>query len=106
MRDVKVKEVKVEKYKGSLIFKIAFACFVCFFVFSLINQQIEINERQAQVESLTAEVEELTASNEQQRKENNEDIDMDKYVEEFARGQLQLVMPQERIFIDVGGQEE
>lgn len=100
-----MREVKGKKYKGSFILKIALFCFVGFFVVTLVNQQIQIADKQAEKEELQLEREAQDLKNEELEKTLEENVGIDTYAEEYARKEYNFAMPQERIFINVGGQE-
>lgn len=100
-----MREVKTKKYKGSIILKIALFCFACLFVFTLINQQMQISEKETQLEKVRAEREEQEVVNEELEKALEEDVGIDTYAEEYARKEYNYAMPEERVFINIGGQE-
>lgn len=100
-----MREVKVKKYKGSVLLKFAVFCFASFFVFSMINQQMQISEKEAELESVRTELETQNMRNDELEEELGADVDMDKYAEQYARREFHYTMPNEEIYINVGGQE-
>ena len=68
-------------------------------IYTVIEQQIEINEIKKEKESYMAlyEIEEMKH---EQLIETKENINSDSYIEEVAREKLGLVMPYEIIFVD------
>ena len=100
-----MREVKVKKYKGSFLLKFAIFCFACFFIFSMVNQQMQITEKETQLEEVRSELEDQTIRNEALEEALDEDVDMDTYVEAYARKEYHYARPDERVFINIGGQE-
>lgn len=101
-----MKEVKVKKYTGSLLLKFALFCFACFFVFSLVQQQSQIAVKEKELDALNAEIASEEIKIEELQASLDTDLDMESYAEKVAREEYGYVLPQERIFINVGGQED
>ena len=47
-----MRELKIEKYKGSLLLKFAVLCFSGFILVSLVGQQLQIGEKLEELASL------------------------------------------------------
>ena len=95
-----MRELKIEKYKGSLLLKFAVLCFAGFILVSLVGQQLQIGEKREELASLLST---QTARNEeiQNSLENNSGVA--EYAERKARSELDYAKPGERVFVDVGG---
>lgn len=98
-----MRELKIEKYKGSLLLKFAVLCFVGFILVSLVGQQLQIGEKREELASLQEQLSTQTARNEeiQNSLENNSGVA--EYAERKARSELDYAKPGERVFVDVGG---
>ena len=99
-----IKEVKLNKYKGSLLLKIALVCLAVYLVFILISQQSQVKNKQAEFAALQNEI--------KLQQEVNDEIEYsieknasgaDEYAEEYARSELGYVKQGERVFVDIGG---
>lgn len=98
-----MRELKIEKYKGSLFLKFAVLCFAGFILVSLVGQQLQIGEKREELASLQEQLSTQTARNEeiQNSLENNSGVA--EYAERKARSELDYAKPGERVFVDVGG---
>ena len=87
-----MEEVKIKRYKGSLLLKVAVFCFACFMVTMLVGQQMknELKEQQVVNDELRYDL-------------NEENADNTDYAEKVARRELDYVKPGERVFYNVGG---
>ncbi len=47
-----MEEVKIKRYKGSLLLKVAVFCFACFMVTMLVGQQISISQKKGRTAEL------------------------------------------------------
>ena len=91
-----MEEVKIKRYKGSLLLKVAVFCFACFMVTMLVGQQISISQKN--------ELKEQQVVNDELRYDlNEENADNTDYAEKVARRELDYVKPGERVFYNVGG---
>lgn len=96
--DTKKKCVKRKKKKISLFNVLVFA-FVVYFVYTICEQQIQINNYDSKIETYKADIE----SKEQlveYYKSKKTNIETDEYIEEVARENLGYVKPYEKIFVD------
>ena len=100
-----MRDVKGKKNKGSLVLKISLFCFVCFFVVSLIDQQMQISEKEAQLDQVTAEREMQDRKNEELEKALQSNEGIDTYAEDYARREYGFAKSDERVFINIGGLE-
>jgi cell division protein FtsB len=98
-------EIKMDKYKGSLILKIAMACIVLFFTVSFIGQQMQISEKKAQLEAVEAELKSQQVTNEELKQSLEDSTELSDYAEKVARRDLDYAKPGERVFVDVGGSD-
>ena len=85
-----MRELKIEKYKGSLLLKFAVLCFAGFILVSLVGQQLQIGEKREELASLQEQLSTQTARNEEN-------------AERKARSERDYAKPGERVFVDVGG---
>lgn len=53
-----MEEVKIKRYKGSLLLKVAVFCFACFMVTMLVGQQISISQKKDELQQLKNELKE------------------------------------------------
>lgn len=90
------KENKKGKMKMSIL---VFIVFMGYCIYTLIEQQVQINKYNSQISMYEAEIQ---SKNEMIEYYNNEkkSIDSDEYIENVARDSLGLVKPYEKIFID------
>ena len=94
-----------DKYKGSLILKIAVLCCAAFFLVSLVGQQIRIKEKQEELEVLQAQLKTQQIKNEELKNSLEKGGDLADYAEKVARRDLDYAKPGERVFIDIGGSD-
>ena len=99
-----MEEVKIKRYKGSLLLKVASVCFACFMVTMLVGQQISISQKKDELQQLKNELKEQQVVNDELRYDlNEENADNTDYAEKVARRELDYVKPGERVFYNVGG---
>ena len=91
-----MEEVKIKRYKGSLLLKVAVFCFACFMVTMLVGQQISISQKKDELQQLKNELKEQQVVNDELRYDLNEE-------NAVARRELDYVKPGERVFYNVGG---
>ena len=93
-----MEEVKIKRYKGSLLLKVAVFCFACFMVTMLVSQKKD------ELQQLKNELKEQQVVNDELRYDlNEENADNTDYAEKVARRELDYVKPGERVFYNVGG---
>ena len=99
-----MEEVKIKRYKGSLLLKVAVFCFACFMVTMLVGQQISISQKKDELQQLKNELKEQQVVNDELRYDlNEENADNTDYAAKVARRELDYVKPGERVFYNVGG---
>ena len=96
-----MEEVKIKRYKGSLLLKVAVFCFACFMVTMLVGQQISISQKKDELQQLKNELKEQQVVNDELRYDLNEE-NADN-MPSVARRDLDYVKPGERVFYNVGG---
>lgn len=99
-----IKEVKLNKYKGSLLLKIALVCFAIYLIFILVSQQYEVKEKQAEYQALQDKIElQMEVNHEIEYSIEKNALGVDEYAEEYARSELGYVKQGEKVFVDIGG---
>lgn len=100
-----MEEVKVKKYRSSILLKFAILCLTAFFIYMLANQYMQIGEKKEQLSDLQDEVRvQEIVNDELQYSLDNEDNLAD-YAEKAARKEFSYAKPQERVFINIGGSD-
>lgn len=81
--------------------KFVFVVILIYFISVFVKQQTTLNKYMAEQEKLTAQIEE--------QKEHNatlistkENINSPQFVEEIAREKLDMYLPNERVYVDIG----
>ena len=88
-----MEEVKIKRYKGSLLLKVAVFCFACFMVTMLVGQQISISQKKDELQQLKNELKEQQVVNDELRYDlNEENADNTDYAEKVARRELDYVL--------------
>lgn len=98
MRNVSENGNKKRKKKIRAFHVIVFA-FVLYFVYTLYDQQIQINKYDSQIEMYTSDIKNKTELKEYYSGQKV-NINSDEYIEKIARESLGYVKPYEKIFID------
>ncbi len=99
-----LKEVKVNKYKGSFILKISLFSLIVFVLATLINQQITISEMTDKLDSTNMMIsEQLTVNEELQYSIDEGRAGGDVFAENYARSELNYAKQGERVFVNIGG---
>lgn len=81
-----MEEVKIKRYKGSLLLKVAVFCFACFMVTMLVGQQISISQKKDELQQLKNELKEQQVVNDELRYDlNEENADNTDYAGRFQR---------------------
>ena len=84
-------EIKIHRYKGSWILKFAVLCFAAFFLFSLVNQQMQIHDKQNTLDALQSQLKTQQIKNEELKNSLEKDEDLADYAEKVARRDLDSV---------------
>lgn len=95
-----VKKNKRKPQKFSFILSIGLLFLAGYFVISLINVHMQINDRKKEVKELNARYEQQVAQNERLQNVIEGD-DKDEYIERVAREKLGYVMPGERVYYNI-----
>ena len=98
-------EIKIDRYKGSWILKFAVLCFAALFLFSLVNHQMQIHDKQNTLDALQSQLKTQQIKNEELKNSLEKDEDLADYAEKVARRDLDYAKPGERVFVDVGGSD-
>ena len=98
-------EIKIDRYKGSWILKVAVLCVAAFFLFSWVNQQMQIHDKQNTLDALQSQLKTQQIKNEELKNSLEKDEDLADYAEKVARRDLDYAKPGERVFVDVGGSD-
>lgn len=98
-----MRELKIDKYKGSFLLKFAVLCFAVFILVSLIGQQLQISEKREQLQMLQEQLITQNIRNEEIQNSLENGGDLAEYAERKARSELDYAKPGERVFVDVGG---
>lgn len=99
-----MKEVKTKKYKGSLVLKIALLCFGVYIVFTLISQQVKINEKKTELLNLSNEVTAQEVKNDEIQHSIDDEQNGDAaYAEQYARSELDYAKQGERVYVNIDG---
>ncbi len=98
-----MRELKMEKYKGSFLLKFAVLCFAVFILVSLIGQQLQISEKREELQTLQEQLDTQNTRNEEIKNSLENSGDLAEYAERRARSELDYAKPGERVFVDVGG---
>lgn len=69
-----MEEVKIKRYKGSLLLKVAVFCFACFMVTMLVGQQISISQKKDELQQLKNELKEQQVVNDELRYEDRKSV--------------------------------
>lgn len=98
MRNMSENGNKKKKKKIRLFHVVAFA-FVLYFVYTLYDQQLQINKYDSQIEMYNSDIK---SKNELKEYYSGQkvSINSDEYIEKIARESLGYVKPYEKIFID------
>lgn len=76
----------------------ALAVLTVFIVYSIIRDNIQINEYREQYETLVAQTDTVIEDNEKITRYLEDDSTLNEYIENIARERLDFAMPDERIF--------
>lgn len=97
-----MRELKLDRYKGSLLLKFAVLCLAGFILVSFIGQQRQIAEKQETLQALQAQLATQNVKNEELRASIQDEEGLREYAERKARQDLNYAMPGERVFVDAG----
>lgn len=98
------KQNKQKKKKKSFLLYIALIVFSVYAVVTLVNQQIQINQKESELGDLEDKIYVQEVKNKEISKVyNSDDKDNAKYIEKFAREEFDYANKDERIFINIKG---
>ena len=98
-----MQEVKTKKAKKSFFLRLAVFVFICYVAVMLVNQQMQISEKQKALDDLNQAIKIQELQNNQLRDVLNSKDGNQEYIERIARGDLDLANPGERVFINIAG---
>lgn len=90
----------MKQRRGSLIIKLALLCLVAYVAMNLVNLQLSINQAEEDLQILQEQIEHQKRENAMLEEATKVDMD-ESFVAGIARSELGLVMPGERVFIDI-----
>ena len=94
-----VEDSKKHKNKKIKMIHIVMLVFSFYFVYTLVDQQIQINKYNSQIEMYRADIKSKTELTDYYNKQKGS-IQTDEYIENVARETLGYVKPYEKIFVD------
>lgn len=97
---MKKKHNIVKNNKKNGLIKAASLFFIVYFIYTMVNQQIQINKYNSQIEMYSSDIETKQKLVEYYKNQKN-NIQSDQYIETVARDILGYVKPYEKIFVDV-----
>ncbi len=102
-----IEEIKPKRKKHRkkyLLLYVAVFGFAVYAAFTIINQNIEISNKQSQLEKLQKQIEVIEIQNDYYDDvKNYTGKDLDEYIENIAREDLDYIKNGERVFINVSG---
>lgn len=102
-----IQEVKLPKFKKKsyILLYVAIFGFVVYAVITLVNQHIEISDKQRQLADLQNQIVVAEIKNEDLAEvKNYSDEELAKYIEKIARDDLDYIKDGERVFVNVAGE--
>lgn len=94
-----VEDSKKNKKKKIKMIHIVMLVFSFYFVYTLVDQQIQINKYNSQIEMYRADIKSKTELTDYYNNQKGS-IQTDEYIENVARESLGYVKPYEKIFVD------
>ena len=98
-----MRELKLDRYNGSFLLKVAVFCFAVFILVSLVGQYSRIGEKEEQLQALQQQLSAQDTRNEEIRNSLEDEDGLAEYAERKARAEMDYAKPEERVFVDVGG---
>lgn len=92
----------VKKKKKNIVIRLALISFSIYVAVMLVDLQVKASEKRREHEALLEEIRQQEIINEQLKNFLSND-DYEKLIEKIAREKLDLVLPDERVFIPVNG---
>ena len=78
-----MEEVKIKRYKGSLLLKVAVFCFACFMVTMLVGQQISISQKKDELQQLKNELKERLLLQSQENVPQNRTVSVESLYRQY-----------------------
>lgn len=99
-----MKTLKTKKHKGSLLLKISVIALSIFMLSTLFYQRIRINEMNLEISEVENQIELQEVTNDSIRESIEEsENNLDEFAEEYARSEFDYAMPNEEVFVNIGG---
>lgn len=99
-----MKLIKKKTSKSLRFYRVAVLSFIGYVGFTLVNQQIQIDQKKKKIHELSEEIKIQQMKNDQLRSISNSDSEeQKKYIERVARSNLDFSKKGERIFVNVSG---
>lgn len=95
---------KPEKRRGAFLIKLAVFCMGAMLLLSVVERQVQIAEKKEQLSQLQVQLDTQNAVNEELRNTLNDQQSLEDYAEKRARRDLDYAKPNERVYIDMGGE--
>lgn len=90
---------KIKKNKTINLVTVISVAFICYFIYTLINQQYQINKYDSQIQMYQSEIQNKNKLTNYYG-EQNSNVKTDEYMENVAREELGYIKPYEKVFID------
>ena len=90
---------KIKKNKTINLVTVISVAFICYFVYTLVNQQYQINKYDSQIQMYQSEIQNKKKLTNYYG-EQNSNVKTDEYMENVAREELGYIKPYEKVFID------
>ncbi len=81
--------------------KIIIAIFLIYFVVTIVSQQKTLNQYKVETQTYTKQLETALETNEDLNNTKT-NVNSEEYIEEVAREKLDMYLPNERVYIDMG----
>ena len=103
-RSYNLREVKLSRSPKGIVIRLAVLAFIIYFIVTLVNQQIQLNNKKEEIAYLNSQQCIWSLKNEEMKKVLNSSDDENKiYIEKIAREKLGLVNPGECVFVNIAG---
>ena len=86
---------------GKVYKRVLLLLFAIYVVYTFIMQQQTLNAYKAEKEQYTQEIQQ-TAQDKEKLTEIKSNINSDKYIEQIAREKLNMYLPNEKVYVDIG----
>ncbi len=99
-----MKVINIKKYKGSVVLKVAICSLFVFVAGVIISQNFEISAMQSELNYINDEIVRQEKINEEiQYSVLTGQTEGQVYVERYARSELDYAKPNEKVFVNIGG---